>query len=88
MGLILYHFEIVLQQIHAFLSSTWSIIPPPPNPTNKMSSICITTPHRPYEIKNQAIILINSIKRDQRLVHPKFLPYLDRFIRGFVTNFL
>ena len=53
-----------------------------------MSSVCTTTPHRLYKIKNQAITLINSIKRDQRLVHPKFQPYLDRFIHGSVTNSL
>ncbi len=53
-----------------------------------MSSVCTTTPHRPHEIKNQAIILINSMKIDQWLVYPKFQPYLDRFIRRSVTNSL
>lgn len=28
------------------------------------------------------------MRRDQRLVHPKFQPYLDRFVRGSVTNSL
>lgn len=29
------------------------------------------TPHRPHETKNQAHRLINSMRKDQRLVHPK-----------------
>ena len=28
------------------------------------------------------------MKRDQRLVHSKFQPYLDWLIRGSITNFL
>ena len=53
-----------------------------------MTSVCTTTPHRPHEIKNQAHTLINSIKKDHRLVHPKIRTYLDRFIPGSVTNSL
>ena len=53
-----------------------------------MTPVCTTTPHRSHEIKNQAHTLINSMRRDQRFVHPKFQPYLDRFIRGSVTNSL
>ena len=87
-GLIPYSSEIVIQQVRALLSSTRAITLPPPNPTNKMSSVYTTTPHCPHEIKNQAITLINGMKRDQRLVHPKFQPYLNRFIRGSVTNSL
>ena len=87
-GLIPYNPEVVLQQVRALPSSTRAITPPPSNPTNEMSSVCTTTPHRPHEIKNQAITLINSMKRDQRLVHPKFQPYLDWFICGSVTNSL
>ena len=51
-----------------------------------MSSVYITILHCLHEIKNQAIILINSIKRDQRLVYPKVQPYLDQFICSSVTN--
>ena len=50
--------------------------------------MCATTPHRPHEVKSQAQTLINSMKKDHRLVHPKFRPYLDRFIRGSVSNSL
>lgn len=53
-----------------------------------MTSVCTTTPHRPHEIKNQANTLINSMRRDQRLVYPKFQPYLERFFCGSVTNSL
>ena len=53
-----------------------------------MSSVYTITSHCLHEIQNQAIILINNIKKDQRLMHPKFQPYLDRFIYGFVSNSL
>ena len=87
-GLIFYHLEIVLLQVCVLLSSTWAITSPPSNPTKKISSVYITTPHRPYKIKNQATILINSMKRDKRLVHPKFQPYLNQFICSSVPNSL
>ena len=87
-GLIPYNPEVVLQKVRALPRSTRTVTPPPPDSTNEMTSVCTTTPHRPHEIKNQAHTLINSMKRDQRLVHPKFQPYLDRFIRGSVTNSL
>ena len=76
-GLIPYNFEVVLQQVHILLSLIWAITLSPPNSINKISLVCTTTFYRPYKIKNQAIILINSMKKDQRLVHPKFQPYLD-----------
>ena len=46
-----------------------------------MSSVCTTTSHRPHEIKNQAITLINSMKRDQRLSTSKIsaLPMIEWF---------
>ena len=87
-GLILYNPEVVFQKVRALPRSTRTIILPPSDFTNKMTSVCTTTPNRPYEIKNQAHMLIKSMMRDQRLVHPKFQPYLDRFIRGSVTNSL
>ncbi len=51
-------------------------------------SICANTPHLPHAVKSRAQTLINSMKKDHRLVHPKFRPYLDRFIRGSVSNSL
>ena len=87
-GLIPYNPEVVLQQIRTLPRFTRTITPPPPDPANEITSVCTTTPHRPHEIKNQAHTLINSMRRNQRLVHPKFQPYLDRFIWGSVTNFL
>lgn len=51
-------------------------------------SICANTPHLPHAVKSRAQTLINSMKKDHRLVHPKFRPYLDRFIRGLVSNSL
>ena len=87
-GLILYNDEVVLQQVRALPRFARTITPPPPDPTNKVTSICTITPHRLHEIKNQAHILINNMKRDQRLVFSKFQPYLDRFICGSITNSL
>ena len=78
----------ISHKVRALPRSTRTINPPPPNPINEMTSVCTTTPHRPHEIKNQAHTLINSMRKDQRLVHTKFQPYLDRFIRGSVTNSL
>lgn len=60
----------------------------PPDPTNGMTSVCTTTPHRPHKIKNQAHTLIISMRSYHRPVHPKFQPYLDRFICDSVTNSL
>ena len=88
MGLIPYNPEVVLQKVCALPKPTRTSTPPPPDPTNEMTSVCTTTPHRPHEIKNQAHTLINSIKKDHRLMYPKFRPYLDSFIRGSVTNSL
>lgn len=48
----------MLQKVRTLSRSTRTIIPPPPNPTNKMASVCIITPHCPYEIKNFSLILI------------------------------
>lgn len=88
-GLIPYNPEIVLQKIRALPGPRrTSTPPPPPDPTNEMSAICATTPHHPHKVKSQAQILINTMKKDHRLVHPKFQPYLDRFIRGSVSNSL
>ena len=53
-----------------------------------MTLVCTNTPYRPHEIKNQAHTLIDSMRRNQRLLHPKFQPYLDMFICGSVTNSL
>lgn len=33
-------------------------------------------------------MLINSIKRDQQLVHSNISPYFDRFIQGYIINFI
>ena len=71
MGLIPYYSEIVLQQVYVLLSSTRIITPFLLNPTNKMSSVYTITTNHLHKIKNQAIILINSIKKDQRLVYSK-----------------
>ena len=87
-GLILYNDEVVFQQVRALPRFTRTITPPSPDPTNKVTSICTTTPHRLHEIKNQAHILINNIKKDQQLMFSKFQPYLDRFICGSITNSL
>ena len=87
-GLIPYNPEIVLQKVRALPRCTRTVTPPPSNPINEMTSVCTTTPHRPHEIKNQAHTLINTMKKDHRLVHPKFQPFLDRFIRGSVSNSL
>ena len=85
-GLIPYNPEVVLQKVRALPRPTQTSNPPPPDPTNEMTSVCTTTPDRPHEINNQAHTLINSIKKGHRLVHSNFRPYLDRFIRGSVTN--
>lgn len=76
-GLIFYNFEVVLKQVCVFSSLTWVITLPPPDPTYKISLVYIPTSHCSHEIKNQAIILITSMKKDQRLVHSKFQSYLD-----------
>ena len=86
--LILYNPEIVLQKICTLPKLTRTSTSPPLDPTNKITSICAITPHRLYDVKSQTQTLINSIKKDHRLVHPKFRPYLDRFIRGSVSNSL
>ncbi len=78
--------EIVLQKIRALPKPTHTSTPSPPDLTNKMTSICATTLHCLYDVKNQAQTLINSMKNFHRLVHSKFRPYFDRFIRGFVSN--
>ena len=85
-GLIFYYSKIILQQIRALLSSTRVITLFLPNTTNKMSSVCTTTPHCLLEIKNQAITLINSMKKNQRLVYLKFQLILDWFIYGSIIN--
>ncbi len=87
-GLIFYNPEIVLQKIRALPKPTRTSTPPPLDQTNEMASIFATTPHRLHEVKSQAQTLINSMKKDHRLVHPKFWPYLDRFIPGSVSNSL
>lgn len=86
--LIFYNSEVVFQQVHVLPSSTRVITPPLPNLTNEISSVCNTIFYHPHEIKNQVIRFINSISRDQRLVHQKFQLYLDRLIRSSVTNTL
>ena len=73
-GLIPYNPEVVLQKVRSLPRSIWTITPPPHEPTNKMTLVCTTTPHRPHEIKNQGHTLINSMRRDQQPVHPKFQP--------------
>ena len=87
-GLIPYNSEIVLQKICALSKSTRTSTPLPADPTNKMTSICATTSHRPHDVKSQTQTLIKRMKKDYRLVHPKFQSYLDRFIRGSVSNSL
>lgn len=57
--LIPYNSKVILQQVHAFPSFTRA------NPINKMGSVCTTTSHQLNKITNQAITLINSMKRDQ-----------------------
>ncbi len=86
--LIPYNPEIVFQKIHAFLKSTCTSALPPQDSTNKMTSIYATTPHRPNDVKSQDQTLINCMKKNHRLVHPKFRPYPDRFIHGLVSNSL
>ena len=87
-GLIPYNPEIILQKIRAFPKPIRKSTPLPPDRTNKMTLISATTPHCPHEVKIQAQTLINKMKNDHRLVHPKFPPYLDRFICGSVSNSL
>ena len=87
-GLIPYNPEIILQKVRALPRSTQTIAPTPPDSMNKMTSICTTIPHRPHEIKNLAHMLIYSMRREKRLVHPKFQLYLDRFIYGSISNSL
>lgn len=59
-----YNHKVVFLQFHALLSSTWVITLLLSNSTNKISLVYITTPYHLYKIKNLAIILINSIKKD------------------------
>ncbi len=87
-GLIPYNPEIILQKIRAFPKPIRKSTPLPPDRTNKMTLISATTLHCPHEVKIQAQTLINRMKNDHRLVHPKFPPYLDRFICGSVSNSL
>ena len=84
--LIFYNLKMVILQIRILLSSTQIITSSLSNPTKKIGLVYITTLHRLHKIKNQAILLINSIKRDQRLIYLKFQPYLNWFICGSVTN--
>ena len=87
-GLIPYNPEVVFQKDHALPRCTRIVTPPPSNSINEITSAYTTTSHLPHEIKNQAHTLINTMKKDHRLVHPKLQPYLDRFIRGSVSNSL
>ena len=87
-GLIPYNPEVVLWKVHILPRSTRTITLPSPNLTNKMTLVCTTISYRPHKIKNQAHTLINSIKRDQQLVYPKYQPYFDRFICSSVSTSL
>ena len=49
-GLIPYNPKVVLQQVRTLPKFTR----PPPDPANKMTSVCTTTPHRPHEIKKKS----------------------------------
>ena len=86
-GLIPYNPEIVLQKIRR----TNDQLPPsrlitPPPPASPFSDICNETPQRCEQVVSQARILFNTIQKDRRLVHQKFRPNLERFIRGSLTS--
>ncbi len=82
-----YNPEIVLQKIHPANSQTPPSQPvTPPSPDNPFSGICNKTPQGCEQVVGQARTLLNMIQQDERLVHRKFRPHLERFIRGFLTN--
>ncbi len=62
-GLIPYNPEIILQKICALPKLTRALTPPPSNLINEMISIYATTLHRPHDVKNQALMLISSMKK-------------------------
>ena len=52
----------------------------------QVRAVCDATPRRQHEIRGQAETLLRTMKQNERLVNRKFRPYLERFIRGSVTN--
>ncbi len=85
--LIPYNPEIVLWKIRALKPAPRAVTPPPSlNPAMQVHAVCDATPRRPHEIRGQAETLLRTIKQNERLIDRKFRPYLERFIRGSVTN--
>ena len=86
-GLIPYNPEIVLWKIRTLKSAPRAVaLPPPLNPAMQVHPVCDATPRHPHEIREQAETLLRTMKQNERLVNRKFRPYLERFIRGSVTN--
>ncbi len=86
-SLIPYNPEILLQKIRPVNSQTPVSRPvTPPPPANSFNGICNKTPRRCEQVVGQARTLLNTIQQDKRLVHRKFRPHLERFIRGSLTS--
>ena len=86
-GLIPYNPEIVLQKIRPANSQTPPSRPVTPlPPANLFSGICNKTLRRCEQVVGQARTLLNTIPQDERLVHQKFRPHGERFIRGSLTS--
>ncbi|MCJ1349797.1 hypothetical protein MMC31_008038 [Peltigera leucophlebia] len=82
-----YNSEIVLQKIRPANSQTPPSRPvTPPPPANPFSGICDETPRRCEQVVGQARTLLNTFQQGERLVHRKFRPHLERFIRGSLTS--
>ena len=58
----------------------------PTPPANPFSGICKKTPRQCEQVVSQARTLFDKIQKDKRLVHQKFRPHLERFIRGSLTS--
>lgn len=52
-----------------------------------MSVFCATTFHHPHKVQSQAHIFKKTMKKDHKILYPKFQLYLDQFIYGSVFNF-
>ncbi len=86
-SLIPYNPEIVLQKICPANRQTPPSRPvTSPSPTNLFDGICNKTPRRCEQVVGQAQTLLNTIRQNERLVHSKFRPHLERFIRGSLTS--
>ncbi len=86
-GLIPYNPEMVLQKVcpkNDQLPPSRPVTPPPP--ADPFSGICNETPRRCEQVVGQARTLLNTTQKEKRLVHQKFRPHLERFIRGSLTS--